>query len=253
VLNRILTPEYFLDLLNKVQERFKDQEQLSTQIKSTQVALAKVDRAINNLLDALETQGIGSASARLKEREAEKATLQAKLQELENKRTARQLKVSKEAIELVIAEWRGRLIQDLKSEDIQAVRGILQQFISRIDVDYDHIKITYRYPLNTDVISSSARRELRSLDGEVIDQQLDDLSDGSIQSIYEIAPHLAHAPKKPKPEKPICPRDAEIYRLHTKEKRSIPSLAKEFGLAEKSVWGICTRVRKTQVPFDALR
>jgi len=244
VLNRILTPEYFMDLLNKVQERFKDQEQLATQIKNTQAALAKVDRAINNLLDALETQGIGSASTRLKEREAEKATLQAKMQELENKRSARELKVSKEAIELVIAEWKGRLIQDLKSEDIQAVRSILQQFISRVDVDYDHIKITYRYPLNTAVIGSAARRELRALDGEVIDQQLDDLAGGSIQSIFEIAPHLAPAPKKPKPEKPIKPRDAEIYRLHTQEKRTIPSLAKEFGLKEKSVWGICTRVRR---------
>lgn len=95
VLNRILTSEYFLELLNKVQERFKDQEQLITQVKNTQAAIAKAEPAINNLLDALETQGIGSASVRLKEREAEKATLLAKLQELENKRTARELKVSK--------------------------------------------------------------------------------------------------------------------------------------------------------------
>ncbi len=95
VLNRILTSEYFLELLNKVQERFKDQEQLITQVKNTQAAIAKAEPAINNLLDALEPQGIGSASVRLKEREAEKATLLAKLQELENKRTARELKVSK--------------------------------------------------------------------------------------------------------------------------------------------------------------
>ncbi len=50
--------------------------------------------------------------------------------------------------------------------------------------------------------------------------------------------------KKPKPVKSISPRDAEIYRLHTEEKQTIPSLAEEFGLKEKSVWGICTQVRK---------
>ncbi len=132
----------------------------------------------------------------------------------------------------------------MKSEDIQAVRSILQQFISRIDADYDHIRIKYRYPLNAEVIGSVSRRELRSLKGEVIDEKLDDLPCEIIQSIFAIAPHLAPAPKKPKPEKPISPRDAEIYGLHTEEKRTIPSLAEEFGLKEKSVWGICTQVRK---------
>jgi hypothetical protein len=39
-------------------------------------------------------------------------------------------------------------------------------------------------------------------------------------------------------------RDSEIHRLHIEEKRIIPSLAKEFGLAENSIWGICNRMRK---------
>jgi hypothetical protein len=44
----------------------------------------------------------------------------------------------------------------------------------------------------------------------------------------------------------------EIYRLHevpvffggTEEMRTIPSLAEEFGLKEKNVWGICTKMMK---------
>jgi hypothetical protein len=42
---------------------------------------------------------------------------------------------------------------------------------------------------------------------------------------------------------PTNPRDVEIYRLHTEEMCTIPSLTEEFGLKEKSVWGICTRMR----------
>jgi len=48
------------------------------------------------------------------------------------------------------------------------------------------------------VIGSAARRELRSPDGEVIDEKLADLPREGIQSIFEIVPHLALAPKKAK-------------------------------------------------------
>jgi len=54
------------------------------------------------------------------------------------------------------------------------------------------------FSLNTDLIGRSARRELRSLEGEVIDPQLDDLPAGSIQSIFEIAPYLVLYSQKAK-------------------------------------------------------
>jgi hypothetical protein len=48
------------------------------------------------------------------------------------------------------------------------------------------------------------------------------------------------------------PRDVEIYRLHavpvffggTEEMHTISSLAEQFRLKEKSVWGIYTKMRK---------
>jgi len=43
--------------------------------------------------------------------------------------------------------------------------------------------------------------------------------------------------KKPKPEKPIRPWDAEIYRLYTEEMHTIPALVKEFRLARKEPFG----------------
>ena len=240
VLTRILTPEYFIELLAQVQERFSDNGKTIKQAKELQAALSKVERSISNLLDALENQGVASAAARLKEREAEKATLLAKLQVLENQQAATSLNVSQEAIALAMDNWKQQLIQDLQAQDILAARAILQQFVSRIEVSYDHIRIFYRYTLDKDLMGT---RDL-SLDGNFIDQDISGLSSDCIQSVFEIAPHLAPATRKPRQKKGISQRDQEIYRLHTEEKRTVPSLAAEFGLSEKSIWGICARVRK---------
>lgn len=225
VLNRILTPEYFSDLLIKVQECFANDADLERQIKDSHTALSKVERVINNLLDALETQGGTSISLRLKERETDKAALQAKLLMLENQLAASALKISPEAIEVVLSDWRDRLLHDLQVQDIQAARAILQQLIVRIDMGYDHIRIFYRYPL-----SGGAP----TLEGDFIDQRLSDLPGACNQSMFEIAPHLAPVARPAKPPKPVNPRDAEIYRLHTEEKRTVSSLAEEFGLVEKA-------------------
>lgn len=246
ILNRILTPEYFTELLNKVQERFANNEQIGRQIKELQANLTRVERAINNLLDALENQGVTSATARLKKREMEKETLLAKLRLLESQQAASALKVSPQAIELALNDWREQLIQNLRSQDIQAVRLFLQQFVARIEVGYDHLRICYRYPLD-----AAPNRPMLALDGEFIEGRISDLTTDCNQSIFDIAPHLAPLPKKPRPEKPISPRDREIYRLHTEKGRTVPSLAQEFGLAEKSVWGICTRMRKMAIPAPA--
>jgi site-specific DNA recombinase len=235
VLNRILTPECFSDLLHKVQERFADNADLEREIRSTRLVLSKVERAVSNLLDALENQGVASVAERLKEREAEKSALQSKLQALVNQQAASALKISKEAIELVLSDWRDRLLRDLQIQDIQAVRDILHQLIARIEVSYDHIRIYYRYSLSDGE---------PTIEGDFVDQNFTELHDACIQSVFEIAPHLASPTKKDKPPKPIKPRDAEIYRLHTEENRTITSLAGQFGLAEKTIWGICTRVRK---------
>jgi predicted DNA-binding protein (UPF0251 family) len=66
----------------------------------------------------------------------------------------------------------------------------------------------------------------------------------SIQSIYELAPHLAEKPLPPKPPRPVNTRDVEIFRLHTTEGKTIRELSEQFDLSEKSVWGICTGIRK---------
>jgi hypothetical protein len=73
---------------------------------------------------------------------------------------------------------------------------------------------------------------------------LQDINLKSIQSIYELAPHLAEKPLPPRKPTPVNPGDMGIFRLHTIEKMTIPELAKNYDLSEVSVWGICTVVRK---------
>jgi hypothetical protein len=66
----------------------------------------------------------------------------------------------------------------------------------------------------------------------------------SIQSIYELALHLAEKPLPLRLPRPVNPRDLEIFRLHTAEKKTIRELANKNGISMKRVWGICTRMRK---------
>jgi hypothetical protein len=66
----------------------------------------------------------------------------------------------------------------------------------------------------------------------------------SILSIYELAPHLADKPLPPRPPRSVNPRDLEIYRLHTVEKKTIRELANIHAISVKRIWAICTRVWK---------
>jgi hypothetical protein len=60
--------------------------------------------------------------------------------------------------------------------------------------------------------------------------------------------------------KPINSRDFEIYRLYevpvqfegTEEEHTIPSLASEYGLKAKTVWGICTKIKKVMQADDVV-
>jgi Mor family transcriptional regulator len=55
---------------------------------------------------------------------------------------------------------------------------------------------------------------------------------------------LAEKPLQPRLPQSVNPRDMDIFRLHTVEKKTIPEVAKKYNLSEVRVWGICTVVRK---------
>jgi len=243
LLKRILTPSYFNTLLAAVQERVSDQTVNEKKIKSLEASITKTDRAILNLLKIVEDQGSESAAARLKERESEKAVLRTQLALIRTEMASLALKISPEALEKVFEDWRKQVMTSLLNEEILAVRLIFNQFITRIEAGYDQVRIFYRYPIR-ELLSLSNPSAPQSLEGACLEGQQSTITPEIAASVFEVAPYLAPGPMYHPPPVPTNPRDIEIYRLHTEEKRSVLSLAKEYGLKEKSVWGICTRMRK---------
>jgi hypothetical protein len=244
LLNRILTPTYFNKLLAQVQSRLENDTELDGRIELLRKTQIENERAIQNLLDTVEAYGAQAAGDRLRQREAERATINARLQELEGQLHARHIRLSPEALEEVFKAWREQITESLGRQDIQAARVLIERFIGKIELGYDRVRICYRYPLEAG-LGRQFGKEL--LEAEPIERSLHDMDRKSIQSIYKLAPHLAEKPLPPKPLKPISPRDLEIYRLHTIEKKTIRELAITYRISMKRVWSICTRVRKRGV------
>ena len=141
------------------------------------------------------------------------------------------------------------MTDSLGRQDIQAARVLIEQFIFKIELGYDQVRVRYRYPLEA-CLGGEKGRTKESLEAEPIERSLHDMDRKSIQSIYELAPHLAEKPLPPKPPQPIDPRNLEIYRLHSIEKKTIRELANTYGISMKRVWGICTQMRKHSSKYN---
>jgi len=120
---------------------------------------------------------------------------------------------------------------------------MIERFITKIELGYDEVRIRYRYPLGAGL---GRGNEKEMLQAEPIERSLHDMDKKSIQSIYQLAPHLAETPLPPRPPRPVNPRDVEIYRLHTAEKKTIRELSERYRLSEIRVWNICTAIRKQE-------
>jgi len=78
------------------------------------------------------------------------------------------------------------------------------------------------------VKSADLGNEKEILEAEPIERSLHDMDLKSFQSIYELVPHLAEKPLLQRKPQPFNPRDLEIYRLFTVEKKTIWELAKMY-------------------------
>lgn len=137
--------------------------------------------------------------------------------------------------------WREQMVDMLGRQDIQAARIMIERFVIQIELGYDQARIRYRYPIGAGL---GRGNEKEMLEAEPIERSLHDMDRKSIQSIYQLAPHLAEKPLPPRKPRSVNPRDLEIYRLHTVEKKTIRQLAEQYRLSEIRVWNICTAIRK---------
>ena len=86
LMNRVLTLDFFSDLLEETRRLLSDTAALDREIARVKKALVTNERALRNLLDLAEAYGVSSAVDRLREREEDKARLKLALNKAETKR-----------------------------------------------------------------------------------------------------------------------------------------------------------------------
>jgi DNA invertase Pin-like site-specific DNA recombinase len=148
VMNRVLTLDYFSDLLEETRRLLSDTAALDREIEDINKNLAENDKAIHNLLDLAETFGALSAGERLREREGEKVRLDLALQELEAKRKTAEAELAPEALTAALEAWRTRLVEAQQKDDILGMKYFLTRFVSKIEVDYHTARLFYTYPID---------------------------------------------------------------------------------------------------------
>lgn len=148
LMNRVLTLDFFSDLLSETRRLLSDTAALDHEIEEIKKNLTENDKAIRNLLDLAETFGALSAGERLREREGEKARLNRTLQETEAKRKTAEAELAPEALAIALEAWRTRLVEAQQKEDTLGVKHFLTRFVSKIEVGYHMARLFYTYPID---------------------------------------------------------------------------------------------------------
>lgn len=149
VLNRVLTLDFLIDVLDQAKEMMQNTDDIDKQIESIREDLNQVNRAIDNLLDLAEVFGAKAAGDRLKEREIEREKVNQSLRELEGKRIAAKIEITCSALEAVIAFWRDEIITASKANDILSLKAIIRRFVSKVELEYNKTTIYYKFPIDS--------------------------------------------------------------------------------------------------------
>jgi DNA invertase Pin-like site-specific DNA recombinase len=147
VLNQVLTPGYLLDAIEVTKNRLDATPQIEKNIIAARRKLEETDIAIQRNLNTIEKTGSAAAQDRLKQRETEKAQLQADLEELQLQLRTAQTEITPEAADIILAAWRAQFDQLQESGNVREIKAWLLQFVSRIELGYNRARIFYTYPM----------------------------------------------------------------------------------------------------------
>jgi hypothetical protein len=103
----------------------------------------QVDHAIEALLDVVEQFGAAAAGPRIVATEAEKRQLEQELRVLQVRREQSHIEVSPEIVHHILAEAK----EGLTSEDIQARRTVLKQFVDKVEMGNERGRLWYAFPV----------------------------------------------------------------------------------------------------------
>jgi DNA invertase Pin-like site-specific DNA recombinase len=151
VINRILTPVYFEELMEETRSLMENTGSIDKDISQKQKDLREKENAIKNLLDLAESFGSGAAVERLRQRESERAIIISEIKQLESKKAASQLVITPEAIQLVLKTWHGEIAQAQLLGDVKSLKDVLSKFVAKIELGYKCANILYTYPLENNL------------------------------------------------------------------------------------------------------
>jgi hypothetical protein len=151
VLDRILTPDYFEELVDETRSSLEKTDSIDKSISQKQKDLREKENAIKNLLDLAESFGSGAAVERLKQRESERAIIISEIKQLETKKAASQLIITPESIQLVLKTWRGEIAQAQVLGDVKSLKDVLAKFVAKIELGYKCANIRYTYPIENNL------------------------------------------------------------------------------------------------------
>jgi len=150
VVNRILTPAFLEELIEETRQQMSDTSSLDMKITQEQTALIGLERGIQRLLDLVEIGDmvIGDATARLKQRQAERAQMQSEIKLLKTQRDAAKLEIAPDAVALILDKW-CRQFSDVRAMgDMQTLRALLARFVVKVELGYTQGRIWYTYPVD---------------------------------------------------------------------------------------------------------
>lgn len=164
VMERILTPEYFHNLLEKIKAEYNDMEELEWELRSLRDQLSATNEAIQNLLDLAEEFGAASVGNRIREHEKEKAVLRTKIHQLEDRKNiAQSVDLAPEDLQEALREWRAEIVEAKDNGGVQGQRKLLRHFVSEIKMGYSEIHIWYTYPIDhVDSLDKQVQVDLKS-------------------------------------------------------------------------------------------
>jgi DNA invertase Pin-like site-specific DNA recombinase len=151
VLDRILTPVYFEELVDETRSMLENTGSIEKNISQKQKDLREKENAIRNLLDLAESFGSGAAVERLRQRESERAIIISEIKQLESKKAVSQLVITPEAIQLVLQTWCGEVAQAQGLGDVKSLKDVLSKFVAKIELGYKCANIWYTYPIENNL------------------------------------------------------------------------------------------------------
>lgn len=144
VTRRVLTPDFVSALVAEVSGLMnRHVPTVQGQMDEARRQLAGIDDAISNLLDLAERFGAASAGPRLVEREAERALLQARLEQLALQQEAHQATISLEMMCGMLTEMHGTLTDG----NIGAKRALLSKVVHKVVMGATGAELLYTFPL----------------------------------------------------------------------------------------------------------